>query len=76
MGIPKRLQQQSGRYSLVDSIPFKLPVACDQTPVLMASGELPDHEYWQIHRVQHCHCLHPRGQAGTATFAGPFYEAL
>jgi hypothetical protein len=36
MGIPKRLKQQSGRYSLVDSIPFKLPVACDQTPVLMA----------------------------------------
>ncbi len=36
MGIPKRLQQQSGRYSRVDGIPFKLPVACDQTPVLMA----------------------------------------
>lgn len=37
MRTPKRLQQQSGRYSLVDTIPFKLPVACDQTPVLMAA---------------------------------------
>jgi hypothetical protein len=36
MSTPKRLQQQTGRYSLVDGIPFKLPVACDETPVLMA----------------------------------------
>src|SRR5215831_2436895 len=37
MSIPRRLQEQTGRYSLVDGIPFKLPVACDQTPVLMAA---------------------------------------
>jgi hypothetical protein len=37
MGVPKRLQQQAGRYSLVDGIPFQLPVACDKTPVLMAA---------------------------------------
>ena len=36
MGMPKRLTRQTGRYSLVDGIPFRLPVACDQTPVLMA----------------------------------------
>ena len=36
MSIPKRVLQQSGRYSLVDAIPFQLPVACHKTPVLMA----------------------------------------
>ncbi|MGD0443919.1 MAG: acetoacetate decarboxylase family protein [Edaphobacter sp.] len=36
MSIPKRVLQQSGRYSLVDGIPFQMPVACHKTPVLMA----------------------------------------
>jgi Acetoacetate decarboxylase (ADC) len=36
MSIPKRVLKQAGRYSLVDSIPFQLPVACHKTPVLMA----------------------------------------
>ncbi len=36
MSTPKRVLQQAGRYSLVDSIPFRLPVACQKTPVLMA----------------------------------------
>lgn len=36
MSTPKRILQQSGRYSLVDAIPFQLPVACHKTPVLMA----------------------------------------
>ncbi len=36
MSEPKRVSEQSGRYSLVDSIPFQLPVACHKTPVLMA----------------------------------------
>ena len=57
MGIPKRLQQQAGRYSLVDGIPFKLPVACDKTPVLMAAFPinaekaqklLPDNEVYSL----------------------------
>ena len=37
MSMPKRLMQQSGRYALVDAIPFQLPVACHKTPVLMAA---------------------------------------
>ena len=37
MGIPKRLQTQSGRYSLVDGIPFHLPVYCRNSPCLMAA---------------------------------------
>ncbi len=37
MGIPKRIQQQTGLYSLVDHIPFELPVNSDQTPALMAA---------------------------------------
>jgi len=36
MSIPSRLIQQSGRYSLVDTIPFHLPVSCKGSPVLMA----------------------------------------
>ena len=37
MGIPRRLQKQSGRYSLVDGIPFHLPVYCRNSPCLMAA---------------------------------------
>lgn len=37
MGIPRRLQKQSGRYSLVDGIPFHLPVYCKNSPCLMAA---------------------------------------
>ena len=36
MSTPQRLQQQSGRHALVDGIPFRMPVACEQSPVLMA----------------------------------------
>lgn len=36
MGIPRRLKRQSGRFALVDGIPFSLPVNCDKSPVLMA----------------------------------------
>jgi hypothetical protein len=35
--IPRRLKQQSGRYSLVDGIPFHLPVYCKDSPCLMAA---------------------------------------
>jgi hypothetical protein len=37
MSIPKRVLDAAGRYSLVDGIPFKLPVTCDKSPVLMAA---------------------------------------
>jgi Acetoacetate decarboxylase (ADC) len=37
MGRPKRIEQQAGRHALVDGIPFKLPVASEQTPALMAA---------------------------------------
>lgn len=37
MGMPKRLRQQSGRYALVDGIPFHLPVHSEATPALMAA---------------------------------------
>ena len=36
MAIPARLTRQAGRYSLVDGIPFALPIRCEQSPVLMA----------------------------------------
>jgi hypothetical protein len=34
---PGRLQRQSGRHALVDTIPFTLPVASHRTPALMAA---------------------------------------
>lgn len=37
MRIPKRIKQQTGRHSLVDGIPFTLPVNSDKTPALMAA---------------------------------------
>lgn len=33
---PKRIKQYAGRFSLVDGIPFKLPVAATNSPALMA----------------------------------------
>lgn len=36
MGLPKRLTSQKGFYSLVDHIPYKMPIACNDTPALMA----------------------------------------
>jgi hypothetical protein len=36
MGIPARIQRYAGRYSLVDNIPFHLPVACSESPALFA----------------------------------------
>src|SRR5690606_11195209 len=37
MLIPKRIQRQAGRYSLVDGVPFQLPVASQKSPALMAA---------------------------------------
>jgi len=36
MGMPRRLKRQAGRYSLVDHIPYHLPIACHKTPALFA----------------------------------------
>jgi Acetoacetate decarboxylase (ADC) len=35
--MPKRISAQTGRYSLVDGIPFELPVASHHSPALMAA---------------------------------------
>jgi hypothetical protein len=37
MKLPGRIGAEAGRYSLVDGIPFKLPVASHHTPALMAA---------------------------------------
>lgn len=37
MGRPRRLELQAGRHSLVDGIPFQLPVASEKSPALMAA---------------------------------------
>jgi hypothetical protein len=37
MSIPQRLLAQTGRFSLVDGIPFQMPVSCQESPVLMAA---------------------------------------
>lgn len=35
-GLPRRIKQYTGRYALVDGIPFKLPVSAVNSPALMA----------------------------------------
>jgi hypothetical protein len=43
MGKPRRLEQQAGRYALVDGISFELPVRSEETPALMAAFSIdPD----------------------------------
>lgn len=37
MAIPQRLLAQAGRFSLVDGIPFEMPVSCQESPVLVAA---------------------------------------
>jgi len=37
MGVPRRIGRQSGRYSLVDGVPFRMPVASHDSPALMAA---------------------------------------
>jgi len=37
MRLPRRIDAETGRYSLVDGIPFKLPVASHHSPALMAA---------------------------------------
>jgi hypothetical protein len=37
MAIPHRLKREAGRYSLVDGIPFQLPIYCKNSPCLMAA---------------------------------------
>jgi hypothetical protein len=36
MAVPDRLLNQAGRFSLVDGIPFALPVSCQKSPALFA----------------------------------------
>jgi Acetoacetate decarboxylase (ADC) len=37
MKMPKRIRRQSGRYALVDRIPFQLPIDSEDTPALVAA---------------------------------------
>jgi len=36
MGIPKRIKNYTGRFALVDGIPFTMPILCRHSPALMA----------------------------------------
>ena len=36
MSIPKGIKKLTGRYPLVDGIPFQLPVSCQNSPAIMA----------------------------------------
>ena len=37
IGVPRRIKKLTGRYSQIDSIPFKLHVVCAESPVIMAA---------------------------------------
>jgi len=56
MRIPARLQQQAGRYALVDGIPFRLPVGAEKSPALMAAFSI---DYEQATRLMPGSDLHP-----------------
>ncbi len=44
MAQPARLQQQAGRWALVDGIPFRLPVYCHNSPALFAVFSIDAHK--------------------------------
>jgi hypothetical protein len=57
MGQPGRINQQAGRWALVDSIPFKMPVFCRNSPALFAVFKInaekarkliPGNEIWPM----------------------------
>lgn len=56
MRIPERIHEQAGRYSLVDGIPFKLPVAAEKSPALMAAFSI---DYDQAAKLMPGNELHP-----------------
>ncbi len=56
MRIPKRIDAESGRYSLVDGIPFQLPVAAHRSPTLMAAFTI---DADRAQRLLPGHELHP-----------------
>src|SRR5437660_302283 len=37
MGIPKRIKDYTGRFALVDGVPFTMPVTTQNSPALMAA---------------------------------------
>ncbi len=37
MGLPRRLEEQAGRFALVDGIPFEMPVRTSDSPAFMAA---------------------------------------
>lgn len=44
MAIPTRIKQLSGQHALVDGIPFQLPVACQNSPAIMAVFTINAHK--------------------------------
>jgi len=56
MAVPKRVEQTSGRYALVDGIPFSLPVAAEGSPALMAAFSI---DYEAARRLLPAGEIHP-----------------
>jgi hypothetical protein len=64
MGVPARIEDATGRYSLVDGIPFQLPVASHQSPALMAAFTIDPVAAGDLLPGRELHPLHLPGGRG------------
>lgn len=64
MGQPRRLNEQQGRHSLVDGIPFNMPVACKDSPALFAVFKIDARKARQFISSSEVHPLRLWGNTG------------
>jgi hypothetical protein len=64
MPIPGRIHDETGRYSLVDGIPFQLPVASHHSPALMAGFSIDADAAAELLPGRELHTLRLRGGRG------------
>jgi hypothetical protein len=83
MRLPKRVGAETGRYSLVDGIPFQLPVASHDSPALMAAFTVDADQAAELLPGHELHPLRLWGNRGllmitvvdyTATNIGKYIE--
>jgi hypothetical protein len=64
MGQPKRLTEQQGRHSVVDGIPFNMPVACKNSPAMFAVFKIDARKARQFIPSSEIHPLRFWGNTG------------
>ena len=64
MKVPERISAETGRYSLVDGIPFELPVASHHSPALMAAFSIDANQAEKLLPGRELHPLRLPGGRG------------